>query len=97
MALTWFQKIELLCGGIIFGLFNNISTIWNAKVLLQNGHRIPGFLTIFFLIFPGIVTSIGFLVLHWLGSRRFGKLPPFSVLLYFLALLFFYPAVPIAL
>lgn len=97
MALTWFQKCELLFGGIIFGLFNNISTIWNAKVLLENDQKIPGSLTIFFLLFPGLVTSIGFLVLHWLGSRRFGKIPPFSVVLYFLALLFCYPAVPIGL
>jgi len=99
MALTTFKKIELIVGGIIFGLFNNISTIWNAKVLFENDQisRAPGALTIFFLLFPGIVTSIGFLVLHWRGSRRFGKLPPFSVLLYFLVLLFCYPAVPISL
>ena len=99
MALTTFKKIELIVGGIIFGLFNNISTIWNAKVLFENDKisRAPGALTIFFLLFPGIVTSIGFLVLHWRGSRRFGKLPPFSALLHFLALLFCYPAVPISL
>jgi len=95
--LTKGEKIELVIGGILFGLFNNVSTIWNAKVLLEEGHKTAGGLTIFFLMFPGIVTSIGFVVLHWLGTRRFGKIPPFEVLVYFFALLFFYPIVPIAL
>ena len=81
----------------LFGLFKYVSTIWNAKVLLKEGHKVAGGLTIFFLMFPGIVTSIGFVVLHWLGTRRFGKIPPFEVLLYFFVLLFFYPIVPIAL
>ena len=83
------EKIELVIGVILFGLFKYVSTIWNAKV--------AGGLTIFFLMFPGIVTSIGFVVLHWLGTRRFGKIPPFEVLVYFFVLLFFYPIVPIAL
>ena len=95
--LSWFNKAELIVGGIIFGIFNNAVTIWNAKVLMENGHQLAGALTIFFLLFPGIVTSVGFLVLHWLGSRRFGKLPPISVLVFFIILLFAYPIVPIAL
>ena len=95
--LTKGEKIELVIGGILFGLFNNVTTIWNAKVLLEEGHKVAGGLTIFFLMFPGIVTSIGFVVLHWLGTRRFGKIPPIEVLVYFFVLLFFYPIVPIAL
>ncbi len=95
--LSLFQKLELIFGGIVFGLFNNITTIWNAKVLLENGHEVAGGLTIFFLMFPGVVTSFGFLVLHWIGSRRFGKLPPLSALLAFITLLLCYPIVPILL
>ena len=75
MALTWFQKVELLCGGIIFGLFNNISTIWNAKVLLQNGHRIPGFLTIFFL-FDGLLLSYNTCVMKNLGKCKVNSFHP---------------------
>ena len=35
--LTRGERIELVIGGILFGLFNNVSTIWNAKVLLEEG------------------------------------------------------------
>lgn len=95
--LTSFQKFELIFGGIILGSFNNITTVWNAKVLLYDqDHSVAGGLTIFFLLFPGLVTSIGFLVLHWLDAgKRFGN--GTKVLLYFLSLLFLYPIVPVAL
>jgi len=95
--LTRHDKIELIIGGILFGIFNNVTTIWNAKVLLDEGQKVAGGLTIFFLMFPGVVTSIGYVVLYWLGSQRFEKTPPTSVVIYFLALLFFYPIVPIIL
>jgi len=95
--LTRGEKLDLIIGGILFGIFNNVTTIWNAKVLLDEGHKVAGGLTIFFLMFPGVVTSIGYMVLYWLGSRRFGKTPPTSVVIYFLALLFCYPIVPIIL
>jgi hypothetical protein len=94
-SLTWFKRLELIASGLIFGLFNNVSTILNSKVLLESGHQVAGGLTIFFLLFPGLITSVGFVVLHWLGHKKIGRIPPISVLFYFLLLLFAYPLVPI--
>ena len=95
--LSWFQRLELVCSGILFGAFNNITTILNAKVLFEEDRMAAGTLTIFFMLFPGVIISIGFLVLHWLGHRKIGRIPPFWVLIYFVLLFFFYPLVPIAL
>ena len=95
--LSWFQRLELICSGILFGAFNNITTILNAKVLFEEERVAAGALTIFFMLFPGVIISIGFLVLHWLGHRKIGRIPPFWVLIYFVLLFFFYPLVPIAL
>ena len=39
--------------------------------------------------------SVGFLILHCVGHRKIGKLPPTSVVAYFFVLLLFYPIVPI--
>ena len=39
--------------------------------------------------------SVGFLILHCVGHRKIGKIPPTSVVAYFFILLFFYPVVPI--
>eukprot|EP00095_Tigriopus_kingsejongensis_P007483 maker-scaffold580_size130538-snap-gene-0.24 protein:Tk07483 transcript:maker-scaffold580_size130538-snap-gene-0.24-mRNA-1 annotation:"xk-related protein" len=83
--------------GIVFGLWNNITTVINAKNLFEKGHAVFGWLCLFFLMFPGLVTSVGFLILHFLGHRKIGKIPPGSVLLYCGLFLFFYPVVPIAL
>ena len=83
--------------GVCFGIWNNVTTVLNAHSLYERQHRGFAMLIIFFLMFPGLVTSVGFLILHWFGHRRFGKMPPGSVLLYFLLFLFFYPVVPIAL
>ncbi len=61
-------------------------------------HRVFSYLTVFFLMFPGLVTSVGFVVLHCLGANRaIGGMPPRRVAAVFLVLLLFYPAVPIAL
>lgn len=95
--LSRFQTLELIFGGIVFSLVNNIATIWNAKTLLENQHQVAGGLTIFFLFFPGLVTSVGFLALYCLGNRRFGKLSPVHVVIAFLSLLSCYPIVPIVL
>ena len=46
-------------------------------------------------LFPGLVCSVGFLILHCVGHRKIGKIPPTSVVAYFFILLFFYPVVPI--
>ena len=37
--LTRGEKLDLIIGGILFGIFNNVTTIWNAKVLLDEGHK----------------------------------------------------------
>lgn len=91
------SSLELIMSGIVFGLWNNVSTVLNAKILFETGHNLAGGFTLFFLMFPGLVTSIGFLVLHWLGHKRLGRIPSTSVIAYFFLLLFFYPVVPIAL
>ena len=96
-AITWFNRMELIFSGLIFGIFNNVSTILNAKVLFEKDRSIAGGLTILFLLFPGLICSIGFLVLHWFGHRKIGRIPPISVAIYFVFILFFYPVVPIAL
>ncbi len=65
--------------------------------LLDKGYTEFAFLSIFFLFFPGLVTSIGFLVLHLLGHSRLGRLPLLTTLGYFVLLLVFFPIVPIVL
>ena len=37
--LTRGEKLDLIIGGILFGIFNNVTTIWNAKVLLDDGNK----------------------------------------------------------
>ena len=37
--LTRGEKLDLIIGGILFGIFNNVTTIWNAKVLLDEGNK----------------------------------------------------------
>ena len=95
--LSKFHQLELIFSGLIFGVFNNVSTILNAKVLFEQDHNTAGGLTILFLLFPGVITSIGFLVLHWSDHRKIGRIPPLFVAIYFVLLLLFYPVVPIAL
>ena len=40
--LSWFNKLELICSGILFGAFNNITTILNAKVLFEENRVAAG-------------------------------------------------------
>ncbi|TRY76978.1 hypothetical protein TCAL_12031 [Tigriopus californicus] len=93
---TCLTQTEMVMG-IVFGLWNNVTTVMNAKNLFEKGHPVLGGLIVFFLMFPGLVTSIGFLILHFLGHRKIGKMPPGSVLLSVGLLFFLYPVVPIAL
>ena len=92
-----FIAIQLFCSGIVFGLWNNISTIINAKTLLDYGYPAAAGLSLTFLFFPGVVTSVGFLVFHTLGHKKIGRLPPAKVILYFFVLLLFYPILPVIL
>ena len=48
-----FLSLELLCSGILFGLFNNLSTVFNAKTLHEAGYQLAAGLSLFFLVFPG--------------------------------------------
>ena len=89
-------SLELFCSGVVFGLFNNLSTIFNIKTLHERDYGLAAWLSLFFLLFPGIVTSFGFLVFHFLGHKKVGKLPPVSVIIYFFVLLFFYPVLTVA-
>jgi hypothetical protein len=91
------QQVKLIVSGILLRIWNNGSTIHNAKALFEQGHTWGSALTIFFLFFPGLVTSIGFLVLQCTGYGGIKKVPFKKVILYFLVLLFLYPIVPIGL
>ena len=96
-TIKFVKRTELIVNGIIFGIWNNVSTVLNAKALFEEGHTWGAALTIFFIFFPGLVTSLGFLILHCTGHRRIKKVPARNVFLYFLSLLFLYPIVPIGL
>ena len=92
-----FKRTELFLG-IFFGIWNNLSTLINARTLFLQGHSLFAALTIFFLTFPGLVTSGAFLLIHFNGAnRRIARLSPLRVAFYFLLLLCFYPLLPIAL
>ncbi len=71
----------------------------HVRTCIQIVQNHTGFaaLTIFFLLFPGLICSVGFLILHCVGHRKIGKIPPTSVMAYFFAMLLFYPVVPIVL
>ena len=89
-------SLELLCSGVIFGLFNNLSTVFNIKILHDRHFDLAAWLSLFFLLFPGIVTSFGYLVFHCIGYKKAGQSPPLSVFIYFFVLLFFYPVLTVA-
>ena len=91
------RRVELIVNGILFGIWNNVSTIINAQTLVEEGHTWGAALTLFFLFFPGIVTSLGFVILHWLGHKRIQRVPPANLMIYFFVLLLCYPIVPIGL
>ena len=88
-------SLELVFSGIVFGLFNNASTIFNVKLLYERDFKLASGLSIFFLVFPGLVTSVGFFVFHCLGHKKAGRVPPLSKFLYFFVLLLFYPVLTV--
>jgi hypothetical protein len=89
------RRAELVVNGVLFGIWNNLSTVINAKTLIDEGHAWAAALNLFFLFFPGLVTSLAFLILYTLGHRRIKRVPPAKVIVYFFVLLFCYPVVPI--
>ena len=52
-AKTCIRRTELIVNGILFGIWNNLTTIINAKTLVDEGHSWGAALTLFFLFFPG--------------------------------------------
>lgn len=95
MACLSFLRHLLL--GIVLGSFNLVSSLINVYYLFREGYTLFGSLSLFILWFPGLVTSIAFLVLYACGHRQVLKLKPWKLALYPLCLLLFYPAVPIVL
>jgi len=83
--------------GIILGTWNLISTCINVSYLYHLGEDFYAALSLFFLWFPGIVTSVGFLVLYLRGNPTVLKLKPWKLVVYPLLLLVFYPVIPIVL
>ena len=88
--LSRFKRFELSCG-IVFGVWNNVSTVINAHTLYNEGHATFAALTLFFLVFPGLVTSIAFVLV--VGSRVSARRRLTGAFI----LLVFYPLVPIVL
>jgi len=83
--------------GVILGTFNLISSVVNIYFLFKEEHNKFAAISLFLLWFPGIVTSIGFLVLYARGNKTILRLVWWKLFVYPLALLLFYPVVPLLL
>ncbi|CAB4056539.1 unnamed protein product [Lepeophtheirus salmonis] len=88
-------KLRLIVGGLIFGLWNNVGTVINAITLSKKGHHSMSALTIFWLFFPGIITSGAYLIIRICKYKSEGgslSLP--GLILRVSLLLFCYPILP---
>jgi len=83
--------------GIVLGTFNLISSVVNIYYLFSKSHQEYGIISLFLLWFPGLVTSVSFLILYARGNKTILRLVWWKVLVYPVALLLFYPVVPILL
>merc|ERR1719474_2383780 len=83
--------------GIVLAIFNLVSSVINIYYLFKEGHKLFGSLSIFLLWFPGIITSVSFLILYACGHQTVSKLTKWKLVLYPTCLLLFYPVVPIVL
>ena len=83
--------------GICLSTFNFISSIINIFYLHKEGHKTYAGMSLFLLWFPGMVTSVGFLVLYARGNRAVNNLVGWKLIVYPLLLLIFYPVIPIML
>merc|ERR1711936_1415550 len=85
--------------GILLGLFNFLSSLINIYYLYQEGQSLFASLSLFLLWFPGIITSITFIILYSSSTSESHVeiMKKKNVLLYPACLLLFYPPVPIAL
>lgn len=83
--------------GIVLGTFNLISSVVNIYYLYAESHTQYAALSTFLLWFPGLVTSLGFLVLYARGNKAILRLVWWKLAVYPLALLLFYPIIPLLL
>jgi len=83
--------------GVVLGTFNLISSAINVYFLFQEGHNKFAVISVFLLWFPGIVTSVAFLILYARGNNTILRLVWWKLFVYPLALLLFYPVVPLVL
>jgi len=83
--------------GICLSTFNFISSIINIFYLNKEGHKTYAGMSLFLLWFPGMVTSVGFLVLYARGNRAINNLVKWKLVVYPLLLVVFYPIIPIVL
>jgi len=59
--------------GAAFGLWNNVSTLFNAFYMAEQGREAFSSLMLFFLFFPGLVTSVGLIIVHCLAGKEANK------------------------
>lgn len=83
--------------GIVLATFNFVTTLLNVKYLSDSGHGMYAGVSLSLLWTPGIVTSLGFLVLYARGNKAVNKLQLWKLVLYPIVLFLFYPIIPIIL
>jgi len=83
---------------ICLNLFNLILSFININHFLQTKETVKfGYLSLFLMWFPGFVTSVGFLITYFRGVRAISELEVWKLVVYPLALLILYPALPLLL
>lgn len=83
--------------GIFLATFNLLSSMVNIYFLFDETHINYAGISVFLLWFPGLVTSVAFLVLYAKGNKTILRLVWWKLVVYPLALLLFYPIIPIIL
>lgn len=83
--------------GIVLGTFNLGSSLVNIHYLLEESHNTFAYISVFLLWFPGLVTSISFLVLYVRGNEFILRLLWWKCVLYPVLLLVLAPVIPILL
>lgn len=83
--------------GIVLASFNLFSSLVNIRHLLDTQHTMFASLSLALLWTPGLVTSVGFLVLYARGNKTINRLNVWKLVLYPVLLLVLYPVIPIIL
>jgi len=89
--------IRHLTLGILLASFNLFSSLVNIHFLLESDQILFASLSLALLWTPGVVTSLGFLVLYARGNKAINKLLSWKLVVYPVLLLIFYPVIPICL